>query len=467
MTRQFGAALLAVLLWTAFPLGAQAQPVTGQVDGEVAGFSVALHDATLAVGVVGASTPVEYAGAVNVYGWNGSDWVFDTRLVPPASDVDRHFGYSVVAGEDVIAVGASEDREAAYEAGAVFVYRRGAAGWAFEAKLTAEDAMPGDEFGQSMAIDGNRLLIGAPGHPASTLGGAAYIFEFDGQTWAQTAKLLPADQPNGEAFGWSVALRDSRALIGAPFSSGTGAAYLFENDGAAWSESATYRAPSPSLSDQFGYAVALWDTSAFVSAPRFDEERGAVFEFLSTGTEFMMSFNSEPGAFFGWSLASDGESLLIGERYANGGTGAVYLRSQLSFPVPVEAPFQGRGFGGHAVAISGTQFVASAPWAASGEVYTFDAAIVLSSEDEVPSETFTFDAYPNPTAGLLTLAFDGAPATRLRVEVIDLLGRTVKHVHDGLATGSIRTDVSSLPAGVYLLRAEADRQIEVRRIVRR
>src|SRR5205085_12303679 len=91
------------------------------------------------------------------------------------------------------------------------------AAWNQTVKFAASDAAPGDLFGNSVAINGNRILIGARG---SANLGAVYLYEQDAATpsqWNQLQKLVP---PNGIAddhFGWSVALSQGRAVIGANY----------------------------------------------------------------------------------------------------------------------------------------------------------------------------------------------------------------------------------------------------------
>jgi hypothetical protein len=99
--------------------------------------------------------------------------------------------------------------------------------WPLQAELTAADGYPGYKFGISVAIAGSTAVIGAP---ISAGTGAAYVFPSPGlaSSWPQQAELTAADAATGDHFGNSVALSTSTLLVGAPWkNSVTGAAYVF------------------------------------------------------------------------------------------------------------------------------------------------------------------------------------------------------------------------------------------------
>lgn len=104
-----------------------------------------------------------------------------------------------------------------------------------QAKLTAADSTPDDEFGYSVALWGDSALVGAngpDGNPSNA--GAAYVFTRMDSTWSQQAKLTASDGSGGDDFGISVALSGDTALVGATLGDGNaslpGAAYVFELD---------------------------------------------------------------------------------------------------------------------------------------------------------------------------------------------------------------------------------------------
>jgi hypothetical protein len=118
----------------------------------------------------------------------------------------------------------------------VYVFRRGETGWAFEAKLTAPDATPGDEFGSSVALDGQALVIGAIDDSiVGVRSGSAYVFRTDGGGaggWTFVEKLAASDRADADQFGASIAAAGGRIVTGSPqdddAGSSSGSAYVFE-----------------------------------------------------------------------------------------------------------------------------------------------------------------------------------------------------------------------------------------------
>ncbi len=134
------------------------------------------------------------------------------------------FGHSVALDGNLALVGAYQDDDGGSASGSAYVFdtRTGAQ----LVKLKADDASEGDIFGLSVATDGNLALVGAPGDAeAGPRTGSAYLF--DATTGQQLAKLTADDASMGDRFGFSVALDGNRALIGAMSDDGIGSAYLF------------------------------------------------------------------------------------------------------------------------------------------------------------------------------------------------------------------------------------------------
>ena len=107
----------------------------------------------------------------------------------PASDDE--FGTAVAISANIAVSGAQQNDDLAPNAGAAYVFERSGVLWLQEAKLAAEDAKAGDLFGNAIAIDGETILIGAPGvDDAGPEAGAAYVFVRTAEEWIQQAKLI-------------------------------------------------------------------------------------------------------------------------------------------------------------------------------------------------------------------------------------------------------------------------------------
>lgn len=202
-------------------------------------------------------------------------------------------GISVAMSDDTIVVGAINASAPSFT-GAAYVFVKPAGGWAttatFAAKLTAMLGQNGDQFGISVAVKGDTVLVGARYHDAGLINaGAAYVFVKPPSGWATTsnftAKLTASDRQGSDYFGSSVALQpgaffaagdnDNTAVIGAPgANSSKGAAYVFVKPMSGWVTTSTFAArltASDGLgNDQFGKTVAVGPATIVVGAPMAD-----------------------------------------------------------------------------------------------------------------------------------------------------------------------------------------------------
>jgi choice-of-anchor B domain-containing protein len=259
-------------------------------------------------------------------------------LIGAAPATAQSFGASArVAGGDVLFGQPGIDREP----GAVFVYRRAGEGWAEAAKLTASDGIAGDRFGTSIAVDGDRMIVGAVWADSGV--GAAYVFErgSDG-TWRETARLgAPGGTPS-DSLGQEVALRGDLALVsyGAqPDSGEAGEVLAFRRQGSDWRPAGaltvTDLAPpnrsffGASGMDRFGRAIALGDGFGAVSIGARDSASPAeVWIFPWRGAEWgepVIVKAPENRIGYGYSLAFRGDQLLVGTPGLERGRGAVLV----------------------------------------------------------------------------------------------------------------------------------------------
>lgn len=286
------------------------------VAGDEFGQSVAVDGDVLVVGAwkhnngVGAES-----GAAYVFERNGVTgvWEEQEKLAPSAGVADDLFGVSVDVSGDYIVVGSYQDDSGGFNAGAAFVYEKSGTWPATETiKLVASDAAAGDKLGASVAIDGNTLVAGTPfGDDEGQNSGTAYVFERSG-TWAEDRQLLPGDgEPDGE-FGSSVAISGDIIVVGAPPSAGgtawsisnVGSAYVFDRDegGAGlWGlkeklHPYTVYDEYPSAADtKFGVSVGVSGDRIVIGAsgdkaPVIDAE-GVAQDFV-TGAAYMFEYDS-------------------------------------------------------------------------------------------------------------------------------------------------------------------------------
>ncbi|MCP3917438.1 MAG: hypothetical protein GY711_17975 [bacterium] len=180
-----------------------------------------------------------------------------------ASDGDSsdNFGNSVSIHGDVVVVGALRENAGGHGAGAAYVYERVGAMWSETAKLTAADAGQDDGFGTSVAVRADRIAVGAPRADGAALeSGAVYVFSNPGAGWGQEAKLVALDGTPVGALGESVVIDGDTLISGDP---GARAAYAFTSTPVGWFQTEKLR-PNNSPSSWHNAAVALRDDTAVI-----------------------------------------------------------------------------------------------------------------------------------------------------------------------------------------------------------
>jgi hypothetical protein len=240
-----------------------------------------------ALGISGNTLVVSAAGAVPgaayVFVSDGVGWSQQAKLTPSGLSAGERFGQAVSLSGDRVAIGAG--RVGVNGAGAVYVFVRNGTVWTEEAKLTPSDGEAFDAFGTSVVLDVDTILVGAPMNAASAstyANGAVYAFVRGAGGWTEQAKLT-AVGANGDLFGYSVALAGDRAVIGAPYAANAqGQAYFFVRSGSAWSQQAIMTTATGAVGDEFGWSVALGDDSVFIGAPFVGQANG-----VACGTSYV------------------------------------------------------------------------------------------------------------------------------------------------------------------------------------
>ena len=296
---------------------------TGAID--LFGVSVALSGDTLVVGAVGedsnatgvngnqADNSAPNSGAAYVF--TRANGVWGQQAYLKASNTEGNtlpnpfgdgFGISVALSGDTLVVGAYfEDSSAtgvngnqadnsAPDSGAAYVFTRTGGVWSQQAYLKASNTGLGEQFGESLALSGDTLVVGAAREGGNAVGvngnqadksafsfnGAVYVFTRTGSVWSQQAYLKASNTEGNDQFGTSVALSGDTLVVGAPFEDSnatgvngnqadnsapsSGAAYVFTRTNGVWSQQAYLKASNTegstsqnSLGDLFGVSVAL------------------------------------------------------------------------------------------------------------------------------------------------------------------------------------------------------------------
>jgi hypothetical protein len=212
---------------------------------------------------------------------------FDHQATIPLPDsVNRDFGHVLAVDGDTAVIGA--DTTFAPDppiVGSVFVYVRSGGSWALQQELKPPDGqidagrdVGGDHFGETVAIQGDTLLVGAPNKRVGNNDeqGVLYVFGRSGASWSLEQEISTPDGVADDVFGWNIALDGDTFVAGVPHRNGTaiprqGALYVYVRSGTQWSLQQELFAPDPRDGDGMGNAVALLGDTAVAAAYTMDE----------------------------------------------------------------------------------------------------------------------------------------------------------------------------------------------------
>ena len=347
---------------------------------------VALGESSSATGVNGnqIDNSASSSGAAYVFVRSGSTWSQQAYLKASNTGANDQFGYSVAldgdtlvvgaGGEDSIATGVNGNQSdnSASSSGAAYVFVRSGDTWSQQAYLKASNADVDDRFGNSIALDGDTLVVGARSEDSGATGvngdqfnnsalgsGAAYIFVRSGGTWSQQAYLKASNSGTIDEFGWSLDLDGDTLVVGAVYESSnaagvdgdelnnlalsSGAAYVFFRSGGTWSQQAYLKASNTDANDRFGSSVAvdgdtlvvgalLEDSSATgVNGNQTDNSAlasGGAYVFVRIGSiwyqeAYLKASNTGEDDQFGYSVKLHGDTLVVGSHFEDGGATGV------------------------------------------------------------------------------------------------------------------------------------------------
>jgi len=250
------------------------------VAGDRFGTAVALDAGTAVIGAPYHNPGLVRAGAAYVFVGTGATWTQEAKLTSSDMGSSDYLGTSVAVSADTALIGAPYDSLPDISwAGSASVFVRSGAVWTEQAKLIASNPGKLFSFGSSVAVGTDYAVIGSPGVNTST--GTAYLFLRAGGTWTEQTWLLGSNSDSG-MFGNAVALRGDKVVVGAyRKSQGSmgfiGAAYVFIEPAEGWPYSEMFEdgklaALDPATGDELGYSVALNDSLALIGAHLDDQE---------------------------------------------------------------------------------------------------------------------------------------------------------------------------------------------------
>lgn len=319
---------------------------------------------------------MENAGAAYVFVRNGNTWSQEAYLKASNTEAGDRFGTAVAISGDLIAVGAPMEGGANHgvngwqgsnlfpAAGAAYVYKRINGVWTWQLYLKASNPNPGDEFGAQLAMDGTTIAIAARLEDSNSKGvnqngannsapnsGAVYIFEEQGQQWAQAAYLKASNTDTEDRFGNAVAVSGETVVVAAAYEDSaaqgvngdaadnsaeySGAAYVFSKTGGVWAQQAYLKASNSETFDGFGTSVAISGERLIVGSVAEDSgasgingdqldnsmgASGAAYSFIRsngvwTQNAYLKATNPGSPDHFGIAVGITGDTVLVGANY--------------------------------------------------------------------------------------------------------------------------------------------------------
>jgi drug/metabolite transporter superfamily protein YnfA len=359
--------------------------------GDHFGVSVAISGDTVVVGaytessngISQADNSMMYAGAAYVFVRDGTSWSQQAYLKASNPDAGDFFGLSVAISKDTVVIGAygessnsiNQADNSMQSSGAAYVFIRNGLAWNQQFYLKASNPDGWDQFGISVDISLETVVIGANWESGNFTGGesnnskygagAAYVFVRNGTEWSQQAYLKASNPDMYDSFGWSVAIDGDTVGVGAIYESSngnsgeldnsiyrSGAAYIYVRDGMVWSQQAYLKAANPDKEDLFGNSLDIFGNTIAVGA--FGEasngtnqednsliSAGAVYVFIRSGTAwsqqtYIKASNPDSYDYFGLSIALFDDTIVTGAHQEDSdgskqtdnslsNTGAVYV----------------------------------------------------------------------------------------------------------------------------------------------
>ena len=248
------------------------------------GHSVNIHGTTIVVGAPRDDDAGTNSGAAYIFEFDPATRTFveSKKVVDPRGRAKDLFGESVAVDGSTLVVGARLDDGLGTNSGSAFVFNRnrgGSENWGIRRKIKASTAAAFSQFGSSVDIEGDFIVVGARRDDVDGVNsGGAYLFERDtggNQHFGEVAQLAPTGTGARDEFGTSVAISGGSVFVGAPLddtnAGNAGAAYVFEKDAGGnnnWGQSQQFLGSAKN--DLFGQAVGIDAGVAVVGSPQSD-----------------------------------------------------------------------------------------------------------------------------------------------------------------------------------------------------
>ncbi|MFK7818091.1 MAG: choice-of-anchor Q domain-containing protein [Planctomycetaceae bacterium] len=303
------------------------------------GYSVAISGTTIAVGARLDDDAGFKSGSVYIFEFDAisNSFVFTQKLTDVGGTERGQFGHAVALEGDTLVVGARRERNGVANSGAVVVLERTPQGFQPTKRIKVTDGAKGDQFGFAVSISGDTIAASAWKDNTGSLvdSGSVYLFDRnqDGANqWGQVAKVLPSDNQQFDQFGFSLDLDGDTLVVGKAVRSRedrAGGAYVYErnqNGSNSWGEVKAFQSVNSKKLDNFGWSVRLKGDDAIIGA-RLDKTggNGAGAAYVHSRNQggadnwgMSQSFFGQRKDSFGFAVDLDESTILIGANLRDG-----------------------------------------------------------------------------------------------------------------------------------------------------
>ena len=390
--------------------------------GDSFGRSVSISGNTVIVGVDGDddACPSQRScntGSAYIFVRSNGIWVQQQKLTGSDAASGDFFGRTVAISGDTVIVGAvgDDDVGGTGNSGAAYIFTRSDGVWSEQQKLTASDAETRDDFGNSVSISGDTVIVGVANDddacPSQGFcnSGSAYIFTRSGGVWTEQQKLTASDAAERDGFGTSVSISGDTAIVGAgnddDVGESSGSAYIFTRSDGVWTEQQKIVASDAAQGDVFGRAVSISDDTAIVGAGGNDdagEGSGSAYIFTRsdgvwTEQQKLTASDAAERDGFGISVSISGDAAIVGASgdddacpsaiFCDSGSAYIFTRSDGVWTeqqkLTASDAAERDGFGG-SVSVSGNTALVGALGNLTSGGFTGSAYLFDISADAVP-----------------------------------------------------------------------------------
>ncbi|MCD4795329.1 MAG: carboxypeptidase-like regulatory domain-containing protein [Bacteroidales bacterium] len=483
------------------------------------GNSVSISGDYVAVGAYTSSDNGLYSGSAYIFKRDGTNWNQEAKLLPSDGAADDWFANSVSVFGDYVVIGTPFDDDNGDNSGSAYIFKREDTNWNQEAKLLASDGVTNDEFGFTVAVSGDYVVVGAP-LDGGTIG-SAYIFKREGTSWSQQAKIEAADAVADIYFGNSVSVSGDYVIIGAYQGNGnvdnSGTAYIFKREDTNWLQQEKLIASDGASGDYFGFSVSVSGNYAVMGAKNDEDSgfhAGTAYIFKKEDAdwnEIMKLLPDEVASSdaFGCAVAVFGNNLIVGSRgdddYGmNSGAAYMYEKDSPSVSGTVTDADTSEPTEGAVITI-GTSYtnttnssgfyniedVTAGTYTLTCELTgyeTYTTEINVEGDETINIElqnssgidnpfvlqkNISVTNYPNPFKSETTINYSIPVSSNVIIEIYDIQGKKIKTLvneyqvsgnHSVIWNGTNETGIP-VGTGIYFYRLKTDNNIVLKKIM--